>query len=102
MKVRLVHGTCVEIKGEGIYSLPRGEGQAEHSRAAAFTASAMLCCLGHILCFFLSAVCTVTSGRIWSSALLPPSAYPPAAWLEGCLPCGTDSAWHPLAEAPCN
>lgn len=28
MKVRLAPGTCVEIEGEGIYSLPRGEAQS--------------------------------------------------------------------------
>lgn len=57
MKVRLVHGTCVEIKEEGIYSLPRGEGQTEHLCTAAVTASAMLDCLWPILCFFF--LCSV-------------------------------------------
>lgn len=91
MKVRLVRGTCVEIKGEGIYSSPRGKEPTEH----------FLCRSWPVLCWFLSAVfCNLWLYLVLSS---PPSqCLPTTAWLEGSLPAGSTTARHPLAEAPCD
>jgi len=91
MKVRLVHGTSVEIKGGGVCSLPRDEGQTEHLRTVAVTASAMLYCLWPILCIFLSAVCC-NKYLILSS---PPCQCLPTCCMAG----GMLASWHRLGMA---
>lgn len=81
-QVGSVHGTCVEIKGAGIFSFLG----ARDRHSVLLPQQCGVDCLGQVLCLFC--VCSGTSGCVCSWAL-PPRASPGAPRPEGSLPCGT-------------